>query len=384
MKKIIIIILVPCALIFTGCNSKRHTPVDPLPWETSSPQAEGIDQLVIDSIHSEIQQGEYGLVDQFLLIRNGKIVVDNHYDHDYKIISQDYDTANHQYNYDHPDWHPYYNYTDLHSLQSVSKTVTSILLGIAKDEGYPLYLDSTILPLFKDYNIDTKDELKMSITLRDLLTMQSGISWDESSSYADDSLNNCTAMELKDDWIQYVLDRPMDTIPGTQFVYNSGVTVLLGKIVSMATGQSVDKWAEEKLFKPLGITEYYWKKTPLGEIDSEGGLYLKPHDLARIGYMVLQKGKWQEKQIVSEDWLMQSVQPSVMVAGKVGYGFQWWVRVDDNKPYSYNMLGYGGQIVNVIPTYNMVLVTNGWSIHEDSKKRMVRVFDRIGPATKIE
>ncbi|HEY5691353.1 MAG TPA: serine hydrolase, partial [Cyclobacteriaceae bacterium] len=189
-------------------------------------------------------------------------------------------------------------------------------------------------------------------------------------------------MELEDDWIQYVLDQPMDTIPGTKFVYNSGVTMLLGKILSMATGQSMDKWAEEKLFNPLGITDYYWKKTPLGEVDAEGGLYLKPHDLARIGYMVLQKGKWKDQQIVSEDWLNQSVQAAVVFNDNSGYGFQWWLGLENGKPVSYNMRGYGGQFVNVIPGDNMVLVSNGWNIHTKTRRRMDGIFSRVHPVNQ--
>lgn len=381
MKNFSLGILALFTFCFIGCNNQSST-TNSLPWEVSTPKEVGIEEAVIDSIDHDIKNGDYGLVDHFLLIRNGKIAVDHHYKQDYTKISLEYDTANHQYNYDHPDWHPYYNYTDLHSLQSVSKTVTSILIGIARDEGFPINLDSAILPLFKEYNIDMNDKLKMSITLRDMLTMQSGISWDESSAYADDSSNNCTIMELEDDWIQYVLDQPMDTIPGTKFVYNSGVTMLLGKILSMATGQSMDKWAEEKLFNPLGITDYYWKKTPLGEVDAEGGLYLKPHDLARIGYMVLQKGKWKDQQIVSEDWLNQSVQAAVVFNDNSGYGFQWWLGLENGKPVSYNMRGYGGQFVNVIPGDNMVLVSNGWNIHTKTRRRMDGIFSRVHPVNQ--
>ena len=101
--------------------------------------------------------------------------------------------------------------------------------------------------------------------------MRSGIDWDESI-YSD--ADDCIIMEKSDDWIQYVLDKPMDTIPGLVFEYNSGVSVLLGKLVSIISGKRIDAWAEEVLFKPLGITEYYWKQTPRGEIDTEGGLYL--------------------------------------------------------------------------------------------------------------
>ncbi len=370
-------------LFLAGCSPEQKNNQGPFTWERSNPLAEGISQTTIDSIHSDIQQGEYGLMDHFLLIRNGKIVVDKHYIQDYKTIAQRYDTARHLYNYDHPDWHPYYQYTDLHSLQSVSKTVTSLLLGIAMDEGLVIPLDSTVLPLFKDYDFDRSDARKKAITLRNLLTMQSGIDWDESTLYADDSLNDCTVMERREDWIHYVLNRPMDTIPGTTWVYNSGLTMLLGKIVAISTGKRLDQYAEEKLFGPLGITDYYWKKTPREEIDAEGGLYLTPHDLAKLGYMVLQKGRWGDTQIVSEDWISQSVQRSVRLNNRMAYGFQWWIAINDDQAFSYEMHGYGGQYLQVIPEYNVITVINGWNIHDDPEKLAEEIFyNRILPTLK--
>lgn len=355
-------------------------------WETSSPAAQGIDKLVIDSIHQEIQNGDYGLIDHFLLIRNGKIIADYNYNQDYETISKNYDTLKHQYNYDHPDWHPYYKNSELHSLQSVSKSISSLLLGIAIDEGLVSHLDATILPLFTDYKLDLSDERKNAITLKNLLTMQSGILWDESSSYADNQENNCTVMELSDDWIQYVLDRPMDTIPGTKFVYNSGVTILLGKIVRIATGRRIDKWAEEKLFGPLGITDYYWKKTPKGEIDTEGGLYLSAYDLAKIGYLMMNNGAWDNKQIVSEKWVEESIRPSVKLNEKLGYGYQWWVpeyKDEEVKIFAGN--GYGGQYVMMAKEYDMLVVFNGWNIHGQAEKSTWSALqDRILPNTTKE
>lgn len=381
-----------CTLIFislslaSGCSqqSKTETNSTNLYWETSNPQTEGIDPLVLDSIHQDIENGKYGLIDHFLVIRNDKIVYDKEYSQDYKAISKNYDTTRHQYNYDHPDWHPFYNSTPLHSIQSVSKSVTSLLLGIAVDQGHIISLDSLIYPHFDEYQFDLSDERKKSITIRNLLTMQSGIQWDEISDYADNQENNCTIMELSDDWIQYVLDRPMDTIPGTKFVYNSGVTVLLGKIVRNATGKRIDKWAEEKLFNPLGITEYYWKETHRGEIDAEGGLYLSVYDLAKIGYLVLNKGIWEGQQIISKKWIEESIRPSVEFDERSGYGFQWWVpRHTDRQTEVFAGRGYGGQYLIAEPGKNLLVVFTGWNIHDNAEKSsFLALRDRIAPNMK--
>ena len=353
-------------------------------WATSNPAAEGIDPLTIDSIHQEIMDGQYGLIDHFLIIRNEKLVADKHYEQDYESIAAKYDTANHQYNYDHPSWHPYYQNSNLHTLQSVTKSITSILLGIALDEGLISDVASPVLPLFSEYETDQKDERWKTMTLEDLLTMRSGIDWSESSSYSGNEENSCIIMELSDDWIQYVLSQPTDAEPGSSFEYNSGASVLIGKIVGMATGKRIDKWAEEKLFSPLGITDYYWKITPKGEVDTEGGLYLSSHDLAKIGYLMLNGGKWENRQIVSKNWVERSTRPVVRLNAQVGYGYQWWVpQYKDGKAEIFAGNGYGGQFVMMAPEYKMLVVFNGWNIHDQTEKSAWRALqDRIIPGVR--
>jgi len=368
-----------------GCSqeTKMATNETNLYWETSNPEAEGIDPIEINSIHQDIENGKYGLIDHFLLIRNGKVVFDKQYNQDYETISKKYDTTSHQYNYDHPDWHPYYNYSDLHTLQSVTKSVTSILLGIAMDEGLISSVESPVISYFSTYDTDLTDDRKMSITLQNLLTMQTGIEWDESSY---DGNDDCTLMELSDNWLQYVLNKQMDTMPGVAFEYNSGASVLIGKIVGLATGKRIDKWAEEKLFGPLGITNYYWKETPTGEIDTEGGLYLSSYDLAKIGYLMLNNGKWDKRQIVSKKWVEESIQPIANVDEQVGYGYQWWVpKHIDGQTEIFAGNGYGGQFVMMAPEYKMLVVFNGWNIHDRAEKSTYRALqERIIPNTTKE
>ncbi len=376
-------ILGACLILLMACSSE----VDQFDnntqnsfWEASDAKSAGIDPKVIDSIHQEITEGVYGLIDHFLLIRNGKVVVDYNYQQDYQSIMQQYDTTNHQYNYDHTAWHPYYQNTDLHTLQSVTKSITSILMGIAVDEGLIGSVDSSMLSYLQAYQVDTTDDRKQSIRIHDLLTMRSGIEWDEEN--YDEANNSCILMEASHDWVQFILDHPMDTIPGTRFEYNSGASVLLGKIVREATGKRIDYWAEEKLFGPLGIEDYYWKLTPTGEVDTEGGLYLSTHDLAKIGYLMLNNGKWEGQQVVSQAWVRKSLSPQVDFDGQSGYGYQWWIpsHHDDNtKIFAGN--GYGGQFLMVAPEYQTMVVFNGWNIHARPQKSSWLVLrDRIIPA----
>lgn len=239
------------------------------------------------------------------------------------------------------------------------------------------------------YSPDLADLRRRAMTLEDLLTMRSGIDWNEMISY-DDETNSCTQLEASDAWIRFVLDRPMREDPGTRFDYNSGVSVLLGKIVRVATGQRIDAYAREKLFEPLGISDFYWKETPDGEIDTEGGLYLSAPDLARVAQLFLRKGMWNGQQIVSPAWVEASVTPHVADVNpdnprdNRGYGYQWWIPEHrDGKAVRYQGSGYGGQFPIVVPELDLVIVFNAWNIHDrPERSTQMAVRDVILPAVR--
>jgi len=357
-------------------------------WPKVNPKSVGVNPSVIDSIHHDIQNGKYGLINEFVMVKNGKLIADYNYNNDYQTISEKYDTINHQYNYDHPKWYPYYKNTNLHTLQSVTKSITSALIGIAIDEKLISGTDLKIMRYLSTYEIERKDSRREAITLKDLLTMRSGIEWDENN--YDDAHNSCVLLEAADKWIQFILEQPMDASPGTIFEYNSGASVLLGKILRECTGKRIDKYAEEKLFKPLGITNYYWKITPDGEIDTEGGLYLSTQDLAKIGYLFLQKGKWEGKQVISESWVKESTSPIIENINpknkrKMGYGYQWWIpKHANNTTEIFNGNGYGGQYIMVDLKYDIILVINSWNIHGRPEKSAWKILqERVLPNTKL-
>ena len=139
-------------------------------WPVSTPAQEGIDPAAIDALVADIESGEYGLIDHFTLIRHGRLIADHHFQQDYVAIAAAYDTTNHPYNYDHPDWHPYYQGTNLHSLQSVTKSVTSVVLGIAMDEGLIPGVDAPAMSFFDAYSPDMSDPRRAAMKLEDLLT----------------------------------------------------------------------------------------------------------------------------------------------------------------------------------------------------------------------
>src|SRR5712692_10277876 len=348
-------------------------------WPKAEPASMGLDSAALGALDADVASGKYGLVDTMLVIRCGKQAYEGAYPHDYgKIYGELAKTAgplNHDvngpYNYFSPEFHPYFQHSDLHTMQSVSKTVTSVTIGIAMlRKEFPVELDAPILQYFDAYHIANVDDRKRRITLRDLLTMTAGLEWNEDLPY-NDPKNSADVMESKHDWVQYVIDQPMAAEPGKVFVYSSGVTQLLSHIFKKATGKNVDDYAAQYLFQPLGIS-YHWKHTPTGLPDTEGGLYISSSSLAKIGFLFLKNGMWEGKQIVPEDWVKNSVTSAITVEDEGrhwGYGFQWWLQPWGKSPEksAWAARGLGGQELRVVPEYNLIVVLTGWDLLPPAK-----------------
>jgi CubicO group peptidase (beta-lactamase class C family) len=376
--------------IWTQARGKTSTSE----WPTAAPDAVGLDPTALGALDADIAGGKYGLVDSVLIVRNGKQVLARSYAHDYaqiygKLAKQE-GPLNHDvngpYNYFSANFHPYYQRSDLHTMQSVSKTVTSITIGIAIGrKEFPSDLDSPILKYFDDYKIANLDERKRRITLRDLLTMTAGFEWNEDLPY-NDPKNSCDVMESKHDWVEYVINQPMAAEPGKVFAYSSGVTQLLSHIFKKATGKNVDEYADQYLFQPLGIA-YHWKHSPTGLPDTEGGLYISSSSLAKIGFLFLKNGSWDSKQIVPADWVSASVKPAISLEDEGRqwkYGFQWWLQPYGTSPqkFAWAARGFGGQDLRVAPEYNLVVVCTGWDILPSSEPVKHDELERVIAAVR--
>ncbi|MGH9896744.1 MAG: serine hydrolase domain-containing protein, partial [bacterium] len=261
---------------------------------------------------------------------------------------------------------PYYRRSDLHTLQSVTKTITSVVIGTAVQRGEFPNLDTRVLSFFDTTKVQNIDDRKRRITIRHLLTMTGGFDWNENVPYVDPN-NAAVNMEASYDWVQFTIDRPMAREPGAQFNYSSGESQLLSHIFWNATGIDIEEYAARHLFGPLGIERWFWKRTPTGIVDTEGGLYLSAPDLARIWYLFLKNGNWNGKQIVSADWVKQSVAPAVRVANvpnAPSYGLKWWLYPNplDSTKFVWSGSGFGGQVPMAIPELDLVIVFNGWNI----------------------
>ncbi len=339
-------------------------------WPIATPQSMSMSADSLDALGNDIANGKYGNIDKVVITRNGKLLYQKSYAHDYDKIYGDsvktkgalnpYDPSG-QYNYYNPWWHPYYRRGELHSLQSVTKTITSVIIGVATTRKDFPELSTPVLSFFDTSKVKNIDDRKRRLTIRHLLTMTAGFDWDEGVPYSDPR-NDCIRMEASFDWIQYVIDKPMALEPGQSFKYNSGASELLAHIFRKATNHDIEEYASKYLFGPLGISGYFWKRTPTGLPDTEGGLYLSEKDLAKIYYLFLKEGNWNGAQIVGKQWIKESTTPEVHLSDKVAYGYKWWLHQYADGKYAWAGSGFGGQWPVVIPEYNIVAVFTGWNI----------------------
>lgn len=360
-------------------------------WTKGKPSSMGLDEKILAAFDADLAAGKYSLVDSFAVIRCSTSVFEKTYPHDYgRIYATQAKTRGPlnahltgPYNYFDPAWHPYYHGTDLHSMQSVSKTVSSVILGIAITRGDFKYgLDTPLLKYFDEAKVRNIDDRKRRITLRHVLTMTTGLDWNEEVAY-DDPKNDASLMEATDDWVQYVINRPMAKEPGEVFNYSSGVSELLAYIFQKETGQDIETYGEQYLFGPLGI-KHYWKRTPMGVVDTEGGLFLNTTDLTKIGYLYLHDGKWDGKQIVSKDWVKQSLTPFIDAEEGFKYGFKWWLLPrTDRSGYVWMARGFGGQRLMVFPEEDLIAAFTGWEILKDEAPDR-ELLNRILPAVRAQ
>ncbi|MCI0436143.1 MAG: beta-lactamase family protein [Gemmatimonadetes bacterium] len=356
-------------------------------WATSTPALQGLANEPIAQLIERTRGGEFGHIDRLVIVRNGYLVTNERFPQDYRAISRGRRGALgcgegacrdsgevHQFNYLHPDFHPWHAGRDVHTLQSVTKSVTSALIGIAVTRGEITGTQAPLLSFFDDYDLSRVDARLRRATLDDLLTMRTGIEWHEQDRPLDET-NTTWQLENSRDWVRFTLDQPMDAEPGEKWVYNSGGSHLMSAVLRRATGLTADRYAELHLFGPLGIRDYHWKLTPTGLPDTEGGLYLEAEQLARIGYLFLRGGEWDGRRIISADWVSASTDRRVdrVNAQGWGYGYQWW-RLDRGSTVIWAGLGFGGQFLLVLPQHDIVGVVNSWNLFGGAQSSILGAF----------
>ncbi len=317
-------------LIFvTSCAAPKSAsgqPTEPEYWPTtewqhSPPESQGMDSNLLSQMMEEISAQETPIF-SVLIIRNGFMVTEAHF-------------------------HPYTRETKTH-IQSVTKSVIGMLVGIAVQKGILLDVNQPVIDFFRNRRVAYLDEDKESIQLKHLLSMSSGLDCQEFSS--------APRMEQTSDWVQFVLDLPVTTRPGERFGYCNGNAHLLSAILEKSSGMDTREFANHELFQPLGISpvdETDWGEDPQGFATGGYGLHLRPADLAKLALLYLNQGNWEGRQILPAQWVTDSTTEHVQKEDGSGYGYLWTVYPEEDH---YAALGLGGQQIHVFPSQNLIVV----------------------------
>ncbi len=345
---ILLLIYIPCLMGFAHSHesfkNKNYFPEKE--WRTSTPEQQGMDSQALLNMYKI-----FGNQGRIIIIRNGYLITD--YNQSYLL-------------------------KDIHHIHSCTKSIVSALIGNAIEDGYIKNINHNVLSFFPEYkNIQNLDERKKKLTLYHLLTMSSGIQWSDNPNI------NSNQMSHSPDWGQYVFDQPMIEEPGQVWNYNSGGSQLLSVIIQKTTGKSAQAYATEKIFKPLGITKVNWWKDQQGHSTAGWGLHLSSFDIAKIGYLFLRKGRWQDKQVIPEQWVIESTKNHISVESGFGrgsgYAYQWWVYTDlpFNAYKAWGSYGKHSVMIIIIPDLDMVVVLTG---DNSADKRILKSF--IIPSVK--
>ena len=230
-----------------------------------------------------------------------------------------------------------------HITHSMCKSITGMAVGFLVEEG-KLELSENIYKIFSDKGSTWVKMFRPEVTVENLLTMTSGVTFNESG------------IVSGNDWLESYLNASVAEKPGTKFQYNSLNSYVLSAIITERTGMPMDEYLKPRLFEPLGITDYLWEKCPRGITKGGWGLFMHTEDMAKLGQLYLNKGKWNGKQIIPESWAEASVTKKVdSIEGTYGYGYQLWM---EERPGSFEYNGMLGQNVLIYPDVDMVIVTN--------------------------
>jgi CubicO group peptidase (beta-lactamase class C family) len=323
-------------------------------WTVAAPEKEGLDAALICGIGPRLEALKEAKAHGVVIARHGRLIYEHYFaGKDWRLSMSLGDVS--------------FDAGTKHDIRSISKSVTSLLVGIALDRGLLTDLDTPVFSFFPEYD-DLRTPEKDSMTLRHLLTMSSGLAWDETNVAYTNPSNTYWQMGIAPRADRFVLARPLAAPPGIVFNYNTGSVDLLGLTLRKVSGKRIDEFAKETLFDPLGIEDWGWEGSSGFNPAAASGLRLRPRDLAKIGQLVLERGKWQERQIVSSSWIEDATTPRLCGKGAMfdrpegitSYGYLWWLGRSPPEHPERDMIagaGNGGQRVIVLPSLGAVVVT---------------------------
>jgi CubicO group peptidase (beta-lactamase class C family) len=317
-------------------------------WSIATPESVGLDSAPLCAIAARMKETGAN-VHAVAIVRHGRLVFEQYFsgpDEQWEVAGR----------FDH-------DATTKHDMRSASKSVVSLLVGIAIDRKLIASAEEPVVKFFPEYAA-VKSPGWDQVTLRHLLTMSSGMQWDENRDW-NDPKNDEPHLRNEADPIRYILSRPIAKPPDAVWTYNGGGTDLLGNILERVSGKPLEAFAREVLFGPLGVSDFEWRTYPTnGKVAPSIGLRIRPRDAAKIGQMVLSHGAWDGRPIVSPAWIEQSVRPRFQAIGYFGgmmfYGQQWWLGRSIARESEVKWIaaqGSGGQRLFIVPDRDLVVMT---------------------------
>ena len=351
MTRLLMCALALLALCSTAAAQETQTCGAPIAngdgWTLARPESVDMDTAQLCKLDKFIGQWKEANIHAVVVARSGKLIMERYYTGADERLGRPIGTIT-------------YGPDVKHDLRSISKSVTSMLVGIALGRGRFPDLDSPVMDQFPEYaSLRPADNGR--ITFRHLLTMTSGLKWDESLPYSNPA-NSELQMDDAADPVKYVLEQPVIAPPGSIYNYNGGNTTLLGAVLAKVTGKRLDDYAKERLFGPLAITDFEWLALPkTGQPAAASGLRMRPRDAAKLGQLMVSDGVWNDTQILPPGWTGASMKPRINGEGLYYYGYQWWLGRTMRNEQSLHWaagVGWGGQRLYAVPDLDLVVMIN--------------------------
>lgn len=353
MKKLflLLIILSPASLLAQQPYEYHKPTVREDGWQVSTLKDEGIDLPLFEQFLTALSAQEHKM-HSMLLVKNGKLVMEeyfNEFDHETR---QD--------------------------LRSVTKSVISLLVGIAIEKGNIASVDDPVSKYLYEFRSAANDDPgKQMITIENLLTMSSGMDcndWDKKSAGQEDKLYK------KKNWLDYMADLPMVRDPGSESYYCTGGVMVLTRILELTSGMDWRLQADEYLFKPMGITNVEYGHTSKKKMPSASHrLYMLPRDVAKLGQLILKWGQWERKQLIPASWIEQISFRKTQISG-LDYSYLWWklpFEKDGKKVDATCATGNGGQYILIFPEYDLVAVFTGGAYNSQEDKLPFAIVNKV-------
>jgi CubicO group peptidase (beta-lactamase class C family) len=327
-------------------SDSRGMPDSPFSeWPTIAPQDAGLAPEIADRLDHAFSAGSLPNLHSLVVARHGHLVLERYYAGRDERLGEPLGTVQ-------------FNSTTLHDVRSVTKSIVGLFYGIALSEGLVPPPDARLVDQFPAYFELARDPARRRLKVEHALTMQLGIEWDERLPYTDPR-NGEIAMEHAPDRYRFILERPIVEEPGVRGNYCGGATAILGHLISREAGMGLLRYAQDKLFAPLGIDAVEWTSSSNGEASAAAGLSLRPRDLTRIGQLVLNHGRWNGQQVVPGDWLVESLVSLATRPDGGGYGYQWWLGRGPTGDYArVGGLGNRGQQLLVVLNLGLIITVN--------------------------